>query len=144
MMRQHLKQMKNEKGMTLVELLAVLVILGIIAAIAITLIGNVIENSRNKASANEALNIINAAKMAYSNSEYGQGSSETNYDPNKATTFTYKMNDLTAYLDATKNKDFTVTFTKATGEWKISSHPGVEASGKTTEATEQDLKDFVD
>lgn len=144
MMRQHLKQMKNEKGMTLVELLAVLVILGIIAAIAIVMIGNVIEKSRDKANANEALSIINAAKMAYSNSEYGQGSNAKNYDPNTATTFTYKMEDLTAYLDSTKNNGFTVTFTKANGEWKISGHPGVKAVGQTTEATEQQLKDFVD
>lgn len=140
MMRQHLKQMKNEKGMTLVELLAVLVILGIIAAIAIALIGNVIEDSRNKASANEALNIINAAKMAYSNGEYG----DPNVDPATADVFSYDKEDLKAYLDATKNKDFTVTFTKAEGEWKISGHPGVKAIGNTNEATELELKDFVD
>ncbi len=36
------KRLKNEKGLTLVELLAVIVILGIIAAIAIPSIGNII------------------------------------------------------------------------------------------------------
>ena len=143
-MQKRMKLLKNQKGMTLVELLAVLVILGIIAAIAITLIGNVIEKSRDRANANEALSIINAAKMAYSNSEYGQGSDKTDYDPNTATTFTYTMKELTAYLDATKNNKFTVTFTKATGEWKISGHPGVKAVGETEAATEQKLKEFVD
>ena len=39
------KRLNNEKGLTLVELLAVIVILGIIAAIAIPSIGNIIENS---------------------------------------------------------------------------------------------------
>ncbi|MEK8128606.1 prepilin-type N-terminal cleavage/methylation domain-containing protein [Paenibacillus filicis] len=37
---------KNEKGLTLVELLAVIVILGVIAAIAVPSIGGVIQNSR--------------------------------------------------------------------------------------------------
>ncbi|SDC46772.1 prepilin-type N-terminal cleavage/methylation domain-containing protein [Paenibacillus sp. UNCCL117] len=37
---------KNEKGLTLVELLAVIVILGVIAAIAVPSIGGVIQNSK--------------------------------------------------------------------------------------------------
>ncbi|MEF3303762.1 type II secretion system protein [Paenibacillus sp. GYB003] len=39
----------NEKGLTLVELLAVIVILGVIAAIAVPAIGGVIKNSRENA-----------------------------------------------------------------------------------------------
>ena len=38
--------LKNEKGLTLIELLAVIVILAIVAAIAVPAIGNIIENSR--------------------------------------------------------------------------------------------------
>ncbi|MGL5296319.1 MAG: type II secretion system protein, partial [Culicoidibacterales bacterium] len=41
--------MKNQKGITLVELLAVMVIVGIIAAISIPAIGNLIENTRKDA-----------------------------------------------------------------------------------------------
>ncbi len=41
------KRLNNEKGLTLVELLAVIVILGIIAAIAVPSIGGIIENSEN-------------------------------------------------------------------------------------------------
>lgn len=69
MMRQHLKQMKNEKGMTLVEVLAVLVILALIAAIAIPMIGNMISDSQKKSELNDALNIIAAAKLADANGE---------------------------------------------------------------------------
>ncbi|KYD20960.1 prepilin-type N-terminal cleavage/methylation domain-containing protein [Caldibacillus debilis] len=63
------KLKKNEKGLTLIELLAVLVILGIIAAIAIPLIGNVINNSKDRAILADASNIIAGAKLAYANGE---------------------------------------------------------------------------
>ncbi|MEG6532988.1 prepilin-type N-terminal cleavage/methylation domain-containing protein [Caldibacillus thermoamylovorans] len=68
-MGQHLKQMKNEKGMTLVEVLAVLVILALIAAIAIPMIGNMISDSQKKSELNDALNIIAAAKLADANGD---------------------------------------------------------------------------
>ena len=41
--------LKNRKGVTLVELLAVIVIMGIIAAIAVPAIGSLIENSKKNA-----------------------------------------------------------------------------------------------
>ena len=59
------KHLKNEKGLTLVELLAVIVILGIIAAIAVPSIGNVIENSRIKAVKADALNALSAANLYF-------------------------------------------------------------------------------
>lgn len=40
------KMLRNEKGLTLIELLAVVVILGIIAAIAVPSIGKIIDNSK--------------------------------------------------------------------------------------------------
>ena len=56
-------KLKEQKGFTLIELLAVIVILGIIAAIAIPAIGNVINKSEDKAEVQDALQIINAAKL---------------------------------------------------------------------------------
>lgn len=55
--------MRKEDGFTLVELLAVIVILGIILAIAIPAIGNVIENSRSQADEQEILLITDAARL---------------------------------------------------------------------------------
>jgi type IV pilus assembly protein PilA len=65
MFQQMKKRIKNEKGLTLIELLAVIVILAIVAAIAIPAIGNIINNSRDKAILTESLNVIAGAKIAY-------------------------------------------------------------------------------
>ncbi|WP_453994665.1 pilus assembly FimT family protein [Bacillus nitroreducens] len=58
------KHLKNQKGLTLVELLAVVVILGIIAAIAVPSIGKLIDNSRADAHVANAQQMINSAKLA--------------------------------------------------------------------------------
>jgi len=58
------KHIKNEKGFTLIELLAVIVILAIVAAIAVPAIGNIINNSDDKAMLSEASNVLAGAKIA--------------------------------------------------------------------------------
>lgn len=65
MFQQMKKRIKNEKGLTLIELLAVIVILAIVAAIAIPAIGNIIENSRSKAVVSDAVNVMNAASIYF-------------------------------------------------------------------------------
>ena len=59
------KRMSNEKGLTLVELLAVIVILGIIAAIAVPSIGNIINNSKIKATKADAQTALSAGNMYF-------------------------------------------------------------------------------
>lgn len=57
------KFLRNKKGVTLVELLAVVVILGIIAAIAVPTIGGLIERQQQKADIATLTNVAEAAKL---------------------------------------------------------------------------------
>lgn len=59
------KRLKNQRGLTLVELLAVIVILGIIAAIAVPSIGGIVSKAKDDAAVADALQIISAAKLAH-------------------------------------------------------------------------------
>lgn len=63
MKKELMKKFKNERGLTLVELLAVIVILAIVSAIAFVMIGNVIENSKKDAHIANAQQIIASAKL---------------------------------------------------------------------------------
>lgn len=120
------KRIKNEKGLTLIELLAVIVILGIIAAIAVPAIGNIIENSRSKAVIADATNILNGAQMYFTD------------NPN-ATVFTNDgtpTEGLANFLES-KGKIETFTVTKGTPN-KITFTANVKGKSETFDDKTQD------
>ncbi|MDF2606480.1 MAG: prepilin-type cleavage/methylation protein [Bacillales bacterium] len=123
------KRLKNQRGLTLVELLAVVVILGIISAIAVPSIGKIIEETRVKAVKADAIQIINAAKL------YVAAHGEP--DDNKL-----EKEELSSYLeDLTHiNDDYVVHVNN--GSFSISADstkPEVTIGSSTTGATIQQI-----
>ncbi|WP_214815738.1 prepilin-type N-terminal cleavage/methylation domain-containing protein [Exiguobacterium sp. s59] len=77
MIWQDSKQLKDERGLTLVELLVVVVILGIIAAIAVVAIGGIIENSKKDAMVADAKQMVSAAKLYTASNPLDSGGTDT-------------------------------------------------------------------
>jgi|SRR5690606_32642282 len=106
------KRIRNEKGLSLVELLAVIVILGIISAIAVPAIGNIIENSRVKAELADAIQIMNAANIYFVDNpdadKFEKTANANDYleSANKITAFTVKKGAITSGVKANN----TITF----------------------------------
>lgn len=69
--KKRLNKEEGQKGFTLIELLAVIVILGIIAVIAIPLIGNIINNSRQDSNLATARQVYDAARLYIIGEENG-------------------------------------------------------------------------
>mgnify|MGYP001400304099 CR=1 FL=1 len=124
--------MKNQKGFTLVELLAVIVILGIIAAIAIPAIGHIINKTDDKAKVSEAVQIIDAAKL-YVASEGIDSDTDLDYT---------KLGDYLDNVDDTGYKVH-VTFKNGHADYSISGHDAVGIVNKGDPVSEKDLLDYL-
>ena len=72
----------NKKGFTLVELLAVIVILAIIALIATPIILGVIDNARKNSAKDAAYGVIDTVKLNYVETLYSNGNVSVAYTGN--------------------------------------------------------------
>ncbi|AIY05158.1 hypothetical protein Plano_1193 [Planococcus sp. PAMC 21323] len=109
-MKKYLQQkLNNEKGMTLIELLAVIVIIAIIAAIAIPAIGSIIENSRNGAVKADFQQALASANLYVTETGTVPPASSTNH-----------LTDLAPYIeDKGSLKEVIITRDAASKELKI-------------------------
>ncbi|MDR4948752.1 type II secretion system protein [Neobacillus cucumis] len=148
-------KMKEQKGFTLIELLAVIVILGIIAAIAIPAIGNVINKSKEKAEVQDALLIINAAKLYVADKQPAADILLTIDGTVKKTDSVTAVASLDSYIDRVKDEGFQVKVTQTTAtdgtikySYSIINHDAVPVvdSTKTTKdagyVTEKQLSSY--
>lgn len=135
------KRLKDQRGLTLIELLAVVVILGIISAIAVPNITGIINKADKEAEVAEALQIINAAKIANTASN------------SKDVTFThtgkgYAANDnntylsLGDYLDNVEDQTYSVTYSATNKTYSITDHSSASLFGSDSTVTEKELIDY--
>ncbi len=69
-----LQRIRNSKGFTIIELLIVIVVIGILAALVLTAYGNIQQRARNAERQNDINEIHKQAELYYSDSEKGGGS----------------------------------------------------------------------
>jgi type IV pilus assembly protein PilA len=121
------KKMKDQRGLTLVELLAVIVILGIIAAIAVPSIGGLVNKSKDDAALADAIQIIGAAKLANAAGVPGP----------------WDYDEIGEYISKAADDEFEVKVVD--GKYSIKAHEeaarvmGITANVGTTYITEEEL-----
>lgn len=117
-MKKLLKKRLNQKGLTLIELLAVIVILAIIAAIAIPAITGLIQTQREKAIVADASAILSGAKLAATSGDCATASNGN---------ITCSQTVLAPYVENIKTTTFTSAGTPAfTGAYQATKDSGGE------------------
>ncbi|OEH91454.1 type II secretion system protein [Bacillus solimangrovi] len=110
---------RSQRGLTLVELLAVIVILGIMATIAVLSLRTVIENVSNEAIVAEAVNIIQATKLERSHQRDNAvpNGGWVHQNPN------VNQRAIEDYIDNVNFTSYIVTFDSTNGVYEILGHP---------------------
>lgn len=132
---------KDERGLTLVELLAVIVILAIVGAIAFVAIGNVIENSKKDAHIANAQQIISAVKLAEASGEI---------DPANDYPLNLKTKDISTIAENTlidpwnKSEYVTIEVDKSGEVYSIKLAPGSDSCDLSGGVSETDLVTVCD
>ncbi|MEI2664584.1 pilus assembly FimT family protein [Rossellomorea sp. LJF3] len=135
MLKKMRKMLKNERGLTLIELLAVIVILGIIAAIAVPSIGGIINKSKDDAKVAEAIQLINSAKLAHSNDSEIKNWKHTGATATTGTGATPAYGGLSEYVSNVEDEGLDYIVKYEGGIYSIKNH---DASSVVTAATGAD------
>ncbi|GGE75765.1 type II secretion system protein [Priestia taiwanensis] len=140
------KAVKNEKGLTLVELLAVIVVLAIVAAIAVPAIGGIIQKSKESATRADAIQIINGAKLLYT--QDATAGEDTTSGNTTTKTKTYDWGKLDELVDVPNEKwdnvDVKVVFNDEGVPAISTNETGVEAGKKKIEFKNATLANIND
>ena len=116
------KLMKNKKGFTLIELIVVIAILGILAAVLVPSIGNYVNKSKEGVALSEAAAFRQAAQLAYVEAGLPGGVSLTDgltaagFASSTYTGLTWTGNVLTAATYTASNGK---VCTFAAGKWSV-------------------------
>lgn len=122
--------MKNKKGFTLVELLAVIVILGVLLMIAVPAVQNVIKKAKNNATQKQAELFIDAAKKM------------TIIDEATSDMVIYKLSDLDSDVDKNRFTGMVVAL-KENGSYKYYIYLNDSVNKKTIGNNNNDIFEFA-
>lgn len=118
----------NNKGVTLIELLIVIVVLGIISAFAIPAVGTIIENTNKDAILADAIAIENAAKL-YCASHTCAADETLHWGELEA----YVSSFADDYYEDTDTGDTVALASLVSGDWQVT----LEKDGDGTAATDE-------